>query len=166
MNKMAILISLVIRQRPLKQVDNKPCNTMQVNNVNLVAAQQMSNNNCLRERLCYVLHEYCKCDMYSWLLLSRHILGWIVLDFQLFSELMNKPCISFCFCFSFFLEGPQWVEFPFFFHLVTWTGNYQKQQWNWVLKSWKNWPRNWSWTTFRLTNGICASLSSLGSSSL
>ena len=41
---------------------------MQVNNVNLVAAQQMSNNNCLRERLCYVLHEYCKCDMHSWLL--------------------------------------------------------------------------------------------------
>lgn len=61
----AILISLVIRQRPLEQVDKKPCNTMQVNNVNLVAAQQMSNNNCLRERLCYVLHEYCKCDMHS-----------------------------------------------------------------------------------------------------
>ena len=51
MNKMAILISLVIRQRPLEQVDNKPCNTMQVNNVNLVAAQQMSNDNCLRETL-------------------------------------------------------------------------------------------------------------------
>lgn len=68
MNKMAILISLVMRQRPLEQVNYKPCNTMQVNNVNLVAAQQMSNNNCLRERLCYVLLEYCKCDMHSLLL--------------------------------------------------------------------------------------------------
>ena len=118
---------------------------MQVNNVNLVAAQQMSNNN-------YVWREILLCFDYS----SHYVL--VCSHYVL-------PASASVFVFFILLRGLQWVEFPFFFNLVSWTGNYQKQKWTWVLKSWKNWKRNWSWTTFRQTNGICASLSSLGPSS-
>lgn len=87
---------------------------MQVNNVNLVAAQQMSNNN-------YVWREILLCFDYS----SHYVL--VCSHYVL-------PASASVFVFFILLRGLQWVEFPFFFNLVSWTGNYQK----------KNGPGSWS----------------------